>query len=111
MRSNTELKKRPSNSRIFPRVDTECPVLYAIGSSERWRVGKLVNMSATGLRMTCAEPLLRNISITIKTQPGANRLVPQMTGKGKITRCETLDKTNSRYQISCKLSKISSDNT
>ncbi|MFV2055336.1 MAG: hypothetical protein ACC707_02670 [Thiohalomonadales bacterium] len=109
MRSNNEVAKTPSNSRVFPRMDTECPVLYAIGSSERWRIGKLVNMSATGLRMTCEEPLLRNISITIKTEPGSNRLVPGITGKGKITRCETLDKANRQYQISCKLSKVSSN--
>ena len=102
-----QINIRTKNKRFFPRTDTECQILYAIGSSGRWRKASLVNMSATGLLMTCSEPLLRNINITVKTKPGVNRLVPTFTGKGKITRCNTLDKDNHIYQISCKLSKVS----
>lgn len=95
-----------SNKRFFPRHNAECQILYAIGSSARWRIATLINMSATGLLMDCTEPLLRNINVTIKTKPGVNRSVPSFTGNGKITRCDTIDKENHHYQISCKLVKI-----
>ena len=73
--------------RVFPRLETECPILYAVGDSKKWQVGILVNFSATGLLMKCKEPLLKNINISILFKPGQNRLVPEIAAKGKIIRC------------------------
>lgn len=100
------MEKEISNKRIFPRTDTECPVLYTIGSSEKWQVAMLINMAATGIKMKCNEQLLRNINITIMTKPGQNRLVPEITGKGKVVRCKPLD--DGSFEVSCSLQEIKS---
>lgn len=94
--------------RTFPRIDTECPVMYAIGSSKKWNVGVLMNFSATGLSMRCKDQLLKSISINIMTKPGSNKLIPAITAFGKVVRCESLsrDGTNEEFKISCKLTKV-----
>ena len=100
-----ELKER----RGFPRIDTECPVMYAIGNSKKWSVGVMLNYSATGLAVRCKEQLLRNISINVITKPGSNKLVPSITASGKITRCEHINSGDTdieEYKVSCKLTKV-----
>jgi len=90
--------------RVFPRMETECPVLYAVGNSKKWQVGILVNLSATGLMMKCKESLLKNINISILLKPGQNRLVPEIAAKGKIIRC--IQVGDEEFEISCKLTEV-----
>jgi len=100
------MNKLNLNKRSYPRIDAECPALYAIGTSKRWQVGILMNMSATGLKMRCKERLLKNISINIMLKPGKNRMVPSITAKGKVTRCQEI--LDGEFEISCKLVEVSS---
>ena len=100
------MNKLESNKRSYPRIDAECPALYSIGTSKRWQVGILVNMSATGLKMRCKERLLKNISINIMLKPGKNRMVPPIAAKGKVTRCQDIG--GNEFEISCKLIEVSS---
>jgi hypothetical protein len=93
-----------SEKRLFPRMDAECAVLYTIGTSTNWKVGILSNMSATGLQMRCPERLLKNIGISILLKPGDNKLIPEIEGKGKVTRCDQIDEHE--FEISCKLTEI-----
>jgi hypothetical protein len=93
-----------ANKRFFPRMAAECPVLYSIGTAAKWQVGILVDMSATGLRMKTKEQLLRNIKINIMLKPGKNKLVPEITGKGKVVRCEATD--SEHFEISCSLHEV-----
>ena len=93
-----------SEKRGFPRINTECPIMYSIGNSKKWQVGLLVNYSATGMSVKCKEQLLRNIGINIITKPGTNKLVPQFTASGKIVRCESMQ--NGEHKFACKLTKI-----
>lgn len=90
--------------RIFPRMETECPVLYAVGESKKWQVGILVNFSATGLLMKCKERLLKNINISILFKPGQNKLVPEVAAKGKVIRCEQVG--DDEFEVSCKLTEV-----
>ena len=91
-------------NRVFPRLTAECAVLYAIGTSEDWKVGIMSNMSATGLSMKCPEQLLKNINISIIIKPGDNKTIPQIEAAGKVTRCTQIDEHE--YEVSCKLIKI-----
>ena len=100
------MDNQPDNKRLFPRIDTECPVLYAVGNSKKWQVGILANMSATGLMMKCKERLLRNISISIMLKPGQNKLIPEITAKGKVIRCNQVGEDE--YEVSCKLTEVKS---
>ena len=88
---------KENEKRVFPRMDTECPVLYAVGNSKKWQVGILVNMSATGLMM-------KNLNFSILLKPGQNRLVPEIAAKGKIIRC--IQVGDEEYEISCKLTEV-----
>ena len=98
------MKKQEGEKRVFPRLETECPVLYAIGNSNKWQVGILVNFSATGLLMRCKEQLLKNINISIIFKPGQNRLVPEIAAKGKIIRCDEIGEDE--FEVSCKLTEV-----
>lgn len=102
------MDKQPKNKRWFPRINTECPVVYAVGSSKKWHVGVLIDFSATGIKMRCKEPLLKNINITVMLKPGQNKVVPEFVAKGKITRCNTV--SDGEYEISCKLLEIKPSN-
>ena len=95
---------KESEKRVFPRMETECPVLYAIGNSKKWQVGILVNFSATGLLMKCKERLLKNIAISILFKPGQNKLVPEVAAKGKVIRCNQI--SEEEFEISCKLTEV-----
>ena len=98
------MEKQKADKRIFPRIETECPVLYSVGTSKKWQVGILCNMSATGMLLKTKEQMVDEIAITIMTKPGANRLVPEITGKGIVTRCEKIG--DEEYRISCKLNEV-----
>ncbi len=98
------MDKELANKRFFPRMTTECPVLYSIGTTGKWQVALLIDMSATGLRMKTKEQLLRNISISIMLKPGQNKLVPEINGKGKVVRCEALD--DEYFEVSCSLREV-----
>ncbi|NOZ54973.1 MAG: hypothetical protein GXP08_17855 [Gammaproteobacteria bacterium] len=100
------MEKANADKRVFPRIETECPVLYSVGSSRKWRVAILMNMSATGILMKTKEQLLDDIAITIMTKPGNNRLVPAIIGKGMVTRCKK--QKGNDYEISCKLTEVKS---
>jgi hypothetical protein len=98
------MDKANKDKRVFPRIETECPVLYSIGSSKKWQVAILRNMSATGLLMQTKEQLADDVAVTVMTKPGTNRLVPQITGKGFVTRC--VKKSDEQYEVSCKLHEV-----
>ena len=98
------IDKSEKDKRWFPRIDTECPVIYAIGTSKQWHVGTLMNFSATGIKMKCKEPLLKNISVSIMPKPGQNKLVPEFLAKGKVIRCNMV--REAEYEVSCKLLEI-----
>jgi hypothetical protein len=98
--------QQTQEKRIFPRITTECPVLYAVGNSSKWQVGILVNLSATGLMMKCKERLLKNINISIMLKPGQNKLIPEISAKGKVIRCNPI--SEEEYEVSCKLTEVKS---
>ncbi len=100
------MEKANKDKRVFPRISTECPVLYSVGSSKKWQVAILSNMSATGLLMQTKEQLTNDVAISIMTKPGTNRLVPQISAKGFVTRC--VKKNEDQYEVSCKLIEVKS---
>lgn len=103
-----ELENQEDEKRIFPRINTECPVLYAVGNSNKWQVGILSNMSATGLMMKCKEQLLKNINISIMLKPGQNKLIPEISAKGKVIRCKQV--AAEEFEVSCKLTEVKPQN-
>jgi len=90
--------------RKFPRMPAECPILFRCQSNHVWKLGKMMDISATGLSLVCPEPCKEDITIEFQVQPGDNKLVPAITGYAEILRCIPMD--NNEYHISCKLTRV-----
>ena len=90
--------------RSFPRMETQCPILYAVGTSKRWITAAMKNISATGICLISDEQLIKNISISIITKPGKNKLVPEITASGKVAHCRHIG--DNQYLIGCKFLKV-----
>jgi len=90
--------------RTFPRTETQCSVLYAIGSSKRWISASMKNIGATGICLICDEQLIKDTSINIITKPGKNKLVPEIAASGKVTHCHPLE--GHKYLVGCKFLKV-----
>lgn len=90
--------------RMFPRIPAQCPVLYRAAESKYWYEGKLVNFSATGVRIECDEMLLPGTPVFIEIRPGDDKVIPAVTGKGTVVRCEA--NAHLRYEVSCRLTKV-----
>lgn len=86
-------------------MPARCPVLYRLLSAKQWRVAKLVDFSATGLRMECDDNLVTGTLVAIQIKPGSNKIIPAITAQGEVVRCEA--NAQSVFEVSCKLSKIS----
>jgi hypothetical protein len=97
------MDKQPEK-RTFPRTSTQCPVLYKTDNDKRWMVGILLNMSATGMQMKTKQPVSEGIKIDIQYKPGKNKLVPEITASGTVTR--VAESVDGQYQVACKLVNV-----
>jgi hypothetical protein len=92
------------NQRGFPRITVTCPVLYRLTSSQRWQVAKMVDFSATGIRMVCDENLAIDATVGIQIKPGSQKTVPALAATGIVVRCEV--NAEQRFEVSCKITKV-----
>jgi hypothetical protein len=95
---------QPADKRIFPRISAECPVLYLGPGMQRWLVGKLIDFSATGLRLTCDTLLETGDEISIQIKPGSNRKIPAISGVGSVVRTDF--NNMGQYEISIKMLRV-----
>lgn len=100
---NSDVKNSPNN-RVFPRVDATCPVMHRANESQRWSVGLLINFSATGMLFQSARILQADTDIAVRLERGRNRIIPALSGSGKVIRCTKI--ANGKYEVACKLSHI-----
>ncbi|MCK4744067.1 MAG: PilZ domain-containing protein [Sulfuriflexus sp.] len=100
---NSDLKNT-DNNRVFPRVDTTCPVMHRASEAERWSVGLLINFSATGMLFQSARALHVDSDINVRLERGRNKVIPALSGSGKVIRCTKI--ANSKYEVACKLNHI-----
>jgi len=92
-----------TEKRIFPRSDMQCPVLYHYGDNQTWKVGKMLNFSATGMLLLInEEPGEENI-INIHVKPGSKKVIPEITATGEIIR---VDKTHDEFILACRLTNV-----
>jgi hypothetical protein len=91
-------------NRAFPRVPAHCPVLYRTETGKQWYVAKLVDFSATGLRMECDENLAAGSRLALQIKPGSDKIIPAISAHGEVVRCGV--NKNAVYEISCKLIKV-----
>ena len=90
--------------RLFPRIATQCQVLYRTPDSKGWSVARLVDFSAIGMRIECDELLVPGTPVAIQIKPGDDKVIPAILAKGCVVRCEP--NIDLRYEISCKLTKV-----
>jgi hypothetical protein len=90
--------------RMFPRITASCPVLYRLDFSERWHVAKMVDYSATGIRIACDENLPAGTKVAIQIKPGSIRTIPQVSAEGQVARTEV--NKDQRFVVSIKILKV-----
>ena len=93
-----------NNQRVFPRIAVTCPVLYRLPDAKRWQVARLVDFSATGVRMECDDNLSINSEIAIQIKPGSKKTVPALSVTGVVVRSEL--NAQQRFEVSCKVIKV-----
>jgi hypothetical protein len=102
-RSNM-VDRKIDNQRVFPRITVTCPVLYRLSAAKRWQVARLVDFSATGVRMVCDDNLTINSEIAIQIKPGSQKTVPALAVTGVVVRSAA--NAEQRFEISCKVIKV-----
>ena len=100
------MSKEEADKRIFPRLKARCPVLYQIDQQKSWKVGKMQNLSATGLQLICNESIQTDTIVHIHVKPGTQKSIPEIRAVGEVVRTETAEEG---YIISCKLTEVSSN--
>lgn len=95
-----------NEQRIFPRSDMQCPVLYRYDNNKPWKVGKMLNFSATGMLLVITEDPEEANNISIHVKPGSQKAIPEITATGKIIR---VDKTNDEFVLACRLTNVARD--
>jgi hypothetical protein len=96
--------QQPADKRIFPRISAECPVLYLGPGMQRWLVGRLLDFSATGLRLTCETMLNTGDEVAVQIKPGSNRKIPKISGVGSVVRTDFNDL--GQYEVSLKMIRV-----
>ncbi|VAW93241.1 hypothetical protein MNBD_GAMMA20-257 [hydrothermal vent metagenome] len=91
--------------RLFPRIVTQCQVLYRTPESKGWNVARLVDFSAIGMRIECDELLLLETPLSLQVKPCEDKVIPAISAEGRVVRCEP--NADLRYEIACKLTKVS----
>ena len=90
--------------RVFPRIDAQCPVLYRVGDDTPWKVARMENMSATGIKIIANEDLPTPLEINIHIKPGSKKSIPEIKAIGVVIRSESCN--DGEYIISCKLTAV-----
>ncbi|MBL1277381.1 MAG: PilZ domain-containing protein [Ectothiorhodospiraceae bacterium] len=98
------MNNKDKNRRGFPRIAVTCPVLYRVDPSQRQHVAKLVDFSATGIRIICDENIAPGRKMNIHIKSGSQKTVPELSISGVVLRCEEND--DQKFEVSCKISKI-----
>lgn len=96
--------RKNDNQRVFPRISVTCPVLYRLSAAKRWQVARLVDFSATGVRMVCDDNLTINSEIAIQIKPGSQKTVPALSATGVVVRSNI--NAEQRFEVSCKVIKV-----
>ncbi len=90
--------------RLFPRIPADCPVLFRCQSNHKWKLGKMMDFSATGLSLVCPDSCKEEVTIEFQVKPGDNSMIPAITGYAQILRC--IPMPNNEFHISCSVSKV-----
>lgn len=98
------MDSKVDNQRVFPRITVTCPVLYRLSTAKRWQVARLVDFSATGVRMVCDDNLAIDSEIAIQIKPGSQKTVPALAATGIVVRSEL--NAEQRFEVSCKVIKV-----
>ncbi len=55
------VRAAPFEKREYPRIEASCPIRYQIEPDEEWQDATLLDYSATGIRMTCDDLILKGM--------------------------------------------------
>ena len=90
--------------RAFPRIQGNCPVLYRLDLKDRWQVAKMIDYSATGIKIDCDENIPVGTGISLQVKPGSVKTIPQYSAEGTVAHSD-LNK-DEHYTVSVKILKV-----
>jgi len=90
--------------RTFPRIEASCPVLYRLEDNGRWQVAKMVDYSATGIKIVCDENIPVNTEIALQIKRGSNKTIPQFSAEGLVAHSDL--NREEHFTVSVKILKV-----
>lgn len=92
-----------NEKRIFPRSDMQCPILYRYSDKKAWKVGKMLNLSATGMQLITNEDPEKKKTIHLHVKPGSQKVIPEITATGEIIR---INDVGDKFILACRLTNM-----
>lgn len=93
-----------SDKRDFRRMTLDCRVVFRIAGESQKHDGSLINLSATGLRLSTNVLLKEGDVIEVHVKP-ENDITPPLDALAEIVRVDT-DEVSGRTELGCKITKI-----
>jgi hypothetical protein len=90
--------------RVFPRTPARVAATYCVDGSPRRGIAVTIDLSATGVKLFCKEPIEQDAAIQIEIKPGKNRSIPPFSADGRVVRCEPAQ--SGGYYVSCRLLRV-----
>ena len=94
-----------SDKRDFRRMSVDCPVAFKVIGSNQVINGKVMDLSATGLRIHSAVSLEAGDEIEVNVKP-EKTYVPPLYAIAEVLRVDLLDSGN--FEIACKILEMKS---
>lgn len=94
-----------SDKRDFRRMSVDCPVAFKVIGSEQVMNGKVVDLSATGLRIIADVSLDTGDEIEVNVKP-EKTWVPPLYAIAQVLRVDHLD--TGKFEIGCKILEMKS---
>ena len=94
-----KLKEAFFEKREYPRIEANCPIRYQVDNTYEWQDAILLDYSATGVRISCDELVLKGTKIKIELVPDHLQKIPRISAEGIVKRLSIDEVCN--FQISC----------
>lgn len=92
------------DGRDFRRMNIDCEVMVRRVAGDVIIHGSAINLSATGLFFTCADPLQLDEELEIRINPGKQGLTPPLHAMTRVVRVD--EGPDGNYAIGCAITEM-----
>lgn len=87
------------------RMNVDCDIKCKEMETKKFFSGKGKNLSSKGILFETSHQTQLGTELEIQIKP-ATDMIPPLTARGTITRCQPIDETNNRYEISMQIDEL-----